>query len=399
MFKRSRPSAVAPLDRLTTETSPDRFWKAAGRGGAACTLAPPAVVRLRNYSRMDQPDFVNKSRARFLAPLQYEAAAVRLYSLRDVGFYGSAALFETQGRIVAESAAHWHPAAADTPEALAASLAAQRPKARIDFEAPPVRLQGPHLLAANLFAANYYHWHFDLLTTPALVAGLRPLEGLKVLVNRRTPAVLDTLSALGVRAEAVVELPPDRAARVDQLVFASCIASELPRTHPRAVEALQKLGAGLIGEPPAAPWRRVLVSRRSSAKRPLANRAELEAAFAAEGFEVLDPGDLDAAAQARLFAEADVLIGEHGANFTNAVHCRPGALVLELFHPTELGWSCLCFLALSECKGLFHRSLVGEGLQGDAWRVDVAAVLAFARDAETRRRAQLRREALPAPEG
>ncbi|HEY4031338.1 MAG TPA: hypothetical protein VGM25_13390, partial [Caulobacteraceae bacterium] len=105
----SLPGRIVRLGQLVAETTPERFHDDGRTGAVACTLAPAATVPLRSYSRLDAPAFTPKSRKRFLAPLEYEAQAVRLYSLPEVSFFGSPGLFASAGALVAESAAHWRP--------------------------------------------------------------------------------------------------------------------------------------------------------------------------------------------------------------------------------------------------------------------------------------------------
>ena len=377
------PDRIVRLGALIGETSPGTFHAAGGGGAVACTLEPAVTVPLRNYSRLDAPAFTPKSRRRFLAPLDYEAQAVRLYSLPQASFFGSPGLFAVDGAIVAESAAHWRPQAPGAAGELVEAHETRMGR-RLTTQSP-ARVDGPCLLAASLYSRNYYHWTFELLAGAALLAGRGMLAGLKVLVDRRTAMVEAALGALGVASEDIMVLPTDRAVTVERLVFASCFLSETPRTHPAVAEALAAVKSALAPDPSAAPTRRVFASRGASSLRRLANRQALEAAFAAEGFEVIDPGALSFEQQVRLFDAADVVVGEHGANLTNLVYCRPGALVLELLHPTEMGWGALCFLTLAETRALLHRSVIGDALEGDGWQVDVAAALAAWRDAEQRR--------------
>ena len=383
------PTRLVRLGEIISETSSERFFEDASAGHVACTLAGPEAVRFRSYSRMDAPDFQPKSRKRFLAPLEYEAQAVRLYGVKDAVFFGSPGLFAADGAVVAESVAHWRPQAPGGLEEVIADHETRMGRKLIGMDAPAERLEGGYLLAASLYSRNYYHWTLELLAGAALLARHGLLKGLKVLVDRRTPLVEASLGAFGIDPSDIVILPADRAVSVEQLVFTSCFLSETPRTHPAVAAAV---GRGKEAWPAAREGgRRIFASRGSSTLRPLVNRAELDAAFSAEGFEVVDPGALSFEDQVRLFDEAAVVVGEHGANLTNLVYCRPDTLALELFHPTEMGWGALCFLALAETMGMMHRSLIGQALERDAWTVDVAAVLDWATDAQRRRTEHLGR--------
>ena len=83
------------------------------------------------------------------------------------------------------------------------------------------------------------------------------------------------------------------------------------------------------------------------------------AALAPLGFEVIDPGALSPAEQVRAFAEAECIVGPHGAGLTNLAFAAPGAAVVELFARDYVNE---CFWALaSTVEGLRYRYLVGDG--------------------------------------
>jgi capsular polysaccharide biosynthesis protein len=135
-----------------------------------------------------------------------------------------------------------------------------------------------------------------------------------------------------------------------------------------------------------SPGRRLFASRGASERRRPVNRAQIEAAFAAAGFEIIDPGELSYRDQARLFHEADVVVGEHGANLSNCGFCRPRTLVVEMFNPQSHD---LCYVSLAEASGLLHRSILGIEEEEDAWSIDAQAALAATFDAIARRVAHL----------
>ena len=368
------PSGQAALAELPVVPL-DRFWSAAAEGPAAAELEPAASTPLHSYSRAALPLVQGKSRRRFLEPLAYQAEPVRLYALPEVAFFGTPGLFASGGRWIPESAAHWRQKPPAPPAQMIDELRSERGKTLLGPDAPVVRLEGPHLLAASLFARNYFHWSLDLLAGLGLIAGHRPLKGMKVLVGWKTPLVLDSLAALGVAAEDVVVLPRDRIAVVDQLVATSLFQSLGPHLHPAAVKQLAALKRGLAPDAPGRGGRKLFASRGSGGVRPLVNRSEVEAAFARRGFEVFDPGALSFSEQVRLFSEAAVVVGEHGAALTSLAYVPRGTQVLELMHPAVPGWIVFCFLAICEQVGARHHMLTGEQVDGDSWRLDVGAAL------------------------
>jgi hypothetical protein len=77
--------------------------------------------------------------------------------------------------------------------------------------------------------------------------------------------------------------------------------------------------------------RMLFVSRSfDTAKRALTNRAEVEALFRDQGFEIVNPERHSVADQVRMFASAAIVAGESGAGLANIGFCDPGAKVLEI---------------------------------------------------------------------
>jgi capsular polysaccharide biosynthesis protein len=99
------------------------------------------------------------------------------------------------------------------------------------------------------------------------------------------------------------------------------------------VEALALLRHAVeqvYGAAPVQPRRRILISRSLADKRRITNEAELFAALDQHGFELVCLEKLTLAEQVRLFQEAEVVVGPHGAGLTNVIfsnRCR----VMELF--------------------------------------------------------------------
>lgn len=85
----------------------------------------------------------------------------------------------------------------------------------------------------------------------------------------------------------------------------------------------------------AATPRRVYISRRARnaelpGYRELLNEAALIDALAPLGFVPVAPETLDAAAQVRLFAGAEAIVGAGGGGLFNAVFCRPGTRLISI---------------------------------------------------------------------
>lgn len=194
-----------------------------------------------------------------------------------------------------------------------------------------------NMLSSHRGHRHFFHFLFDrlpklLYTLDRFGYGDRPLT---VLVHEDLPRFqADIFRFLGeqhprlafrpvsprtrVRGGAILHLDDDR---------------NLKSTHvePALIGRMRRLvfeGYGIDARPGG---RRIYVSRADTRKRRLVNEAEIQALFEARGFEVVAPGTLGFENQVRLFAEAEMVAGVHGAGLTNILFSAPGTKVLEIF--------------------------------------------------------------------
>jgi capsular polysaccharide biosynthesis protein len=129
-----------------------------------------------------------------------------------------------------------------------------------------------------------------------------------------------------------------------------------PQSLHRMRDAIQK---NFGGTPSRSGGRKLYLTRKTAHARNVVNEADLLPLLQARGFEVVDCGALAYDAQVKIFSEASVVAGPHGAAFTNLLWAAPGARVLELFEPSSVRrcyWSLCCAL------GHQHHCGIGEAV-------------------------------------
>jgi capsular polysaccharide biosynthesis protein len=220
---------------------------------------------------------------------------------------------------------------------------------------------------------NYGHFLFDGLPFASLLATLLPDVPIAFVGPRLSDWQRAILAALGLLDRYLPLDGPTRFARLivsDTLTQHVAYPSRLIR--PMLDTLRYRLGARETRR------RRVFVSRRTdTSKRVMRNRAEVEAAIAAMGFEIVAPDTLPFAEQVRLFAACDVVIGESGAGMANVAFCDPGTLVLEI-QPENFfeGWTRNTSMVMGlEWHVYFARAVAGAA-QGAAFSVDVPTLRA-----------------------
>ncbi len=222
----------------------------------------------------------------------------------------------------------------------------------------PRRLPGRTLYLVTPEATdNYHHWLIDLLPRLGLVrrAGYALDAFDHVIVNHRHRRYqFATLARLGIPPEKILGASPSLHVRADLLVVPSLKPGN--QSLPAADAAFLR-AAFLDGAAPA-PRRRIFLSRRDAAFRRLRDEAAFHPLLRAHDLEIVSMAGLDLPAQARLFAEAAVIVGPAGAAFANLVFATAPAGVVELAPPQ---WLTAFHWMISARLGLRHAILLGEG--------------------------------------
>ncbi len=104
------------------------------------------------------------------------------------------------------------------------------------------------------------------------------------------------------------------------------------------------------------PWRRIYLSRNNANTRRCLNEEQLISALVPYGFQSYCLESLPVEEQLRLFSESSVVVGPHGAGFTNMIACAPSAAIIELL-PRPGNFSH--YYAMADQLELQHGHLLG----------------------------------------
>ena len=196
---------------------------------------------------------------------------------------------------------------------------------RVELPGMPAAVEEECLWLGGPSPANYYHWVID--TLPRLLAFRsceRLWQGHRLLVcPERTGYMAESLALLGVDAE---QLLPVAGPTWLRSVYAVSNLSTYGHVHPVAFAALRAALLPLVED--AAPTRRILVLRGDATRRRLLNEGEVAAWAAARGFEAVSLTGMGFLDQVRLFRQAQIVLGAHGAGLTNMVWAHPGRSAL-----------------------------------------------------------------------
>lgn len=218
------------------------------------------------------------------------------------------------------------------------AVAYREAEARLQF---PPRPDTPRHVAGNVAAIaslyaglNYFHWLFNAFPRFEILrrAGLPPdrMDGF-ILDAPPHPYQMETLECLGISLDKLIICTPEQHLIADRLWATKSLRSSA-QSRAWVVDLLRR---SFLDETP--PGRlRLYVSRADTPRHPLVNEPEIETWLAKRGFQVVLPRQLSIREQARLFAQAEVVVGPNGAGLANLVFCPPGTKVFELFSPDWL---------------------------------------------------------------
>ena len=208
---------------------------------------------------------------------------------------------------------------------------------------------------------TYYHWLFDLLPRLHLIqrAGYSLGDIDSIAVNSiRAAYQRETLAALGVDLDRVLSSDAHPHLRCETMILPSFpgrsgFPPEWVCDFLRRAFLPEDTGASDTRQ--GMP-RRLYVTRQGAGRRRLHNHDAVACRLEGLGFTTVTLETLTVAEQARLFHEADTIVGVHGSGFANLVFCRPGTSLLELHSPNE---QPAYYETLSRRVGIHYAALIG----------------------------------------
>ncbi|MEM4781690.1 MAG: glycosyltransferase family 61 protein [Halalkalicoccus sp.] len=180
---------------------------------------------------------------------------------------------------------------------------------------------------------NYYHWTLEHLPKLRALERYREETGdVPTLVIPPDPPgwLRESLWLAGGDSYPIVEYAPGR---VDRLVVPAY--PDPTRENCRWLCDRVRERAGIAGDvsqtrESAEGSERIFVSRRGADRRDVLNEERVMERLSELGFESSRLETLSVAQQARLFADAEIVVAPHGAGLTNLIYAEECA-VLELF--------------------------------------------------------------------
>ncbi len=209
--------------------------------------------------------------------------------------------------------------------------------------AKPRVLKGTACFLDGRSSGIYYHWMLDILPKIGVMkaAGIELEEIDHFIVMAKSKFQLETLRACGIREEQLVLAKDSTLYRASKMITPNLkndqgekvyhgLGVGLSSNVPRFLQEV--FGSGqIILDKDKSRKIRVYISRSTRGSRNIANEPELVKVLEQRGFETVEFERLSVSGQAELMSRAEIVVGVHGAGFTNLSFCKPGTRVVEIF--------------------------------------------------------------------
>jgi len=198
----------------------------------------------------------------------------------------------------------------------------------------PRKCRGRYFNLSLFWASGYYHWICDVLTRLHMVLPRLTPDIQVILPPRMTAWQSRSLELIGLPQNQWLQYTEKRPWKVEHLFYASPVAM----TGDHEAQSLQWMQGKILQacltrrEVPVGK-RRLYVSRRRAAFRRIVNESELVPVLKKFNFDIIECESLSFDEQVRLFSDAEVVVGPHGAGLTNVIWCERGVKLFEIFEP------------------------------------------------------------------
>ncbi len=213
---------------------------------------------------------------------------------------------------------------------------------------------------------NYFHFYNDILSKLALLHELDLFSDYPIIVSKKlydTVYFRESMALAKLEDKSWIIQSSHDYLRVDQLVVIR--AHELTNQNLHRNLQLLKLNS-----PKNPGSRKIFLTRSEDSPRKLVNRESIIEISMKLGFEIIDCGKLSLLEQIDTFANSRIIVGEHGAGFSNIIYrCGHPLEILELFPPYHIS---TCYFVISLALGYHHNVLRSQSQNSANYEIESA---------------------------
>lgn len=212
---------------------------------------------------------------------------------------------------------------------------------------------GEIAIIGSFFYANFCHWMCEVLGDLYLLKllGYEPAAFSAIAVpGKRENWQLETIERLGlvncIDYSQLADISPEQC--VIPLRHKGTV-NQLPRWQSRAFQQL--LSDEDLSNPPVRDINILYVTRRSAVRRRILNESDLIERLHDHGVVIITLEGMPLAEQIALFRRAKVIMGPHGAGFTNIAFAQQGSKLVDIYPATH---KHPCFAILCDQIGVTY---------------------------------------------
>ena len=237
------------------------------------------------------------------------------------------------------------------------------------WSGPEIFKKGNYSTLILYWGLGYYHWFNDVLSTLHGSLELMPEDTFFLIPKGFEKTYggefyLKSLSALGIQKDRLLEFDGTESWTLENFWW------QPPASHDLTPGAMQWIGQKIVQSVPIGQSEkpaRIYISRILPSARFISNEEELLPGLLEMGFQVCRLESMTFEEQVRLFRNAEVVVGPHGAGFTNLIFSNPGTRAVEIM---AKGYERRCYWTLCEELGHDYQFYLGEpefpGRRGEA---------------------------------
>ncbi|MBV9389423.1 MAG: glycosyltransferase family 61 protein [Chroococcidiopsidaceae cyanobacterium CP_BM_ER_R8_30] len=205
---------------------------------------------------------------------------------------------------------------------------------------------------------NYYHWLIEIMPRIQLIENDSRYANLPWLLPKDSPRFVKMIIDTAGYSDHVCYLEQG-VYRFERLIIPTVMSVGSGPNHPNELNWLRKK---FIPNTPPQATRRLFISRRDTPQRFITNESEALQRLVPLGFELVCPGSLDFANQVKIFAEAQIVVGPHGAGLSNVVFAPANTGLVEVFARNQLDnfYNCKFFSQIAKLRHMTYGVVIGE---------------------------------------
>ena len=242
-----------------------------------------------------------------------------------------------------------------------------------ELPAEEIEIADKMLVLSSSYGGNFYHWMTWVIPRLHMIekAGYKLEDFDKILINTvGFEFQRKLIKFLGIPSHKIIGTMPYGGVFKAKTLVTTSLPSFLQTPHFVTDSLREKF---LKPELYSEDRPKIIYLSRNKGTRKILNEHELFNYLKNMGFEIVYPEQMEVDEQVATFANADIVLGQHGAGLTNLCFCKPSTKVIEIFNEDLKGYIDSGYFRICSNVKLDHYVMFGEPVPGPNidMRVDI----------------------------